>query len=64
MVVLLKHIILITTSNTSYDNVLDAFRLSSQMFKLKEKEATRFYMRPLIEYQDQMFYHTVLIVCL
>ena len=24
---------------TSYDNVLDAFRLSLQMFKLKEKES-------------------------
>ena len=27
---------------TSYDNVLDAFRLSLQMFKLKEKENDNF----------------------
>jgi hypothetical protein len=27
---------------TSYDNVLDAFRLSLQMFKLKEKERENF----------------------
>jgi hypothetical protein len=27
---------------TSYDNVLDAFRLSLQMFKLKEKENDHF----------------------
>jgi hypothetical protein len=28
---------------TSYDNVLDAFRLSLQMFKLKEKENEHFF---------------------
>lgn len=28
--------------STSYDNILDAFRLSLQMFKLKEKESPPF----------------------